>query len=119
MPHLVDPGTDFKRWTRGLELVTVISRDPDTGATLASNASVQALRTPLTADEAGVEGGTVGYKTVAFTLPVNDVSFTLKERDAIVDADGATWIITGAVKTEAFGKLCRLTECTRQRSSTV
>ena len=76
--------------------VTVRSIDADSGATLATATAVTANRSQVTHGETPVGEGVVPNETCRFRLIASEVSFDMKPRDQIVEADGTTWTVTTA-----------------------
>jgi hypothetical protein len=84
----------------GLDSVTVLEIDPDSGATLSTATGVTVLKRAEEKTEVPADEGGVPVTTTKFHLRASSLSFVPKERDQIVD-DSTTWVV-GKVTKAAF-----------------
>ncbi len=96
-------GADFANFVPLTALVTVTQIDPDTdtnttaaGVALGSAANVPALKRSRRRQPFGVGTGELGRDTCRFVFAASAVSWVLKARDQIADADGNVWVIDRA-----------------------
>lgn len=76
-----------------LRAVDVVRADPETGAEVERAVGVTVVRRQTQDVEPDVEGGGVPATRCRWHLKAVDMHFTPKQRDRIVDADGAVWVI--------------------------
>lgn len=92
----VNPGNDFAT-TRDTELVTVAQLNPDSGATITSVSSVPAVRQSIEGAPVNVgSGGQVPARLIAWAFPNTNITWTVKTRDRITDANNVTYLVDTA-----------------------
>jgi len=84
-------GTDFALYAPGKANVTVRSLNPDTGAVLATSASVPAIKRTRERRPVTLGSGNLPADQCRFYLQASAVGFTPKEKDEVTDADGLVW----------------------------
>lgn len=99
-----DFGQDFEDFAVGLKTVTIKQIDPDDGSTLAT-ATVKATKLPRRRSRFQVSGGELGDDTGRFVFRADQLTFTPKSRDQIIDADGLAWEIERA-EIQGFDAIC-------------
>lgn len=88
-------GADFETLMAPLLApVTVASADPDTGAALVTAADVPALKRGRRRQMFAAGGGEVGADTTRFVIRASRLSFVLKEKDTVAEANGTVWLVT-------------------------
>jgi hypothetical protein len=96
----------------GLDTVTVLQINPQTGATVATDADVTVLKRAEEKQEtsAGEDGQDIPVTTTRFHLRASTCSFVPKERDQIVDGSDV-WVITKLTKAAfATRYICEVTK---------
>lgn len=109
-----DLAADFEAYAPGTTAVTVLSIQPDTGATLATAAGVTALKRTRRRSPFNVGGGgELSADDCRFVVRADALGFTAKTRDQVVDADAVVWEVKDA-ELIGFGDLVAL-NVTRKR----
>jgi hypothetical protein len=86
-------GDDFEAIMPGLQLVTVTSIDPDSGAALVTVTEVPAFERGRRRNPFRVGEGEVGNDQTRFLLKAARLEFLVKGRDTITEADGTSWSV--------------------------
>lgn len=95
----------------GLEKVTVLQVNPDTGATLATARKVVTLQRAISAAPAILNDGEIPKRSGRMHIKASSIAFEPSRRDKIVEADGSTWIIESvAIVTLKTRYACEVTE---------
>ena len=85
-------GADFETYFAPLLAnVTVESVDPDPGTALVTVAAVPALKRTRRRNPFTTQGGELAADTQRFVFRASRVSFLLKARDRVTEADGTVW----------------------------
>jgi len=74
--------------------ITVRQLNPDSGATVATASGVYAIKRVRERQPFGSgQGGDMPADQCRFLLRADQLSFELKQRDEITDADGVVWVV--------------------------
>ena len=111
----IDIGQDFEDYAPGTTQVTVQEIDPDDASVDTTSNSVTALKRITAYGEDPIGEGTIGATECKFWLRASQVSFAVRARCRIVDAEGITWIV-GDANLVGFGNLWVCDRCIKLRS---